>query len=122
MEQIDEIRRSYDFTAHDEETLKELAEIFLPVSDEFASQFASFLMDNPDTAGFLPSEAHTKRRKETIKKWFEELFTSSYNAAYVTRIWKIGKVHVKIGLKGNYVKASMNMVRNFCLQRINATV
>jgi uncharacterized membrane protein (DUF373 family) len=122
LEQIDEIRRSYHFTADDEQTLKELAEIFLPIADELASEFVSFLMDNPDTAGFLPSEAHKKRRKETIKKWFEELFTSSYNAAYITRIWKIGKVHVKIGLKGHYVNASMNMVRNFCFQRINATV
>jgi uncharacterized membrane protein (DUF373 family) len=80
------------------------------------------LQENPDTAGFLPSEAHAKRRKETIQKWFEELFTSSYNTAYVTRIWRIGKVHVKIGLKGHYVNAAMNMVRNFCSLQIAETV
>jgi len=122
MEHIDDIRKHYHFTAKDEENLKALAEIFLPVADQFASEFVAYLLDDPETSGFLPSEAHVKRRKETIAKWFQEIFTSPYNAAYITRIWRIGKVHVKIGLKGHYVNAAMNLVRTFCSRRIGMEV
>jgi uncharacterized membrane protein (DUF373 family) len=118
LEHIDEIRKHYHFTAKDEETLKTLAEIFLPISDQFASEFTAYLLDDPNTAGYIATDAQVKRRKATIKKWFEEIFTSTYNTAYLTRIWRIGKVHVKIGLKGHYVNAAMNMVRNFCTRRI----
>jgi uncharacterized membrane protein (DUF373 family) len=65
------------------------------------------------TASFFETEAARKRREETIKKWFEDLFTARYDNRYLVRLRKIGKVHVKIGLKGHYVNASMNHIRNF---------
>ena len=118
METIDEIQRDYELTRLDEDNLKELSDILLPSIEEFADDFYSYLMKDHYTASFFETEAARKRREETIKKWFEDLLTARYDNRYLARLRKIGKVHVKIGLKGHYVNASMNHIRNFCHRQV----
>ena len=118
MESIDEIQRDYELTRLDEDNLKELSDILLPSIDEFAADFYSYLMKDHYTASFFETEAAQRRREETIKKWFEDLLTARYDNRYLVRLRKIGKVHVKIGLKGHYVNASMNHIRNFCHRQV----
>jgi uncharacterized membrane protein (DUF373 family) len=118
METIDEIQRDYELTRLDEDNLKDLSDILLPSIEEFADDFYSYLMKDHYTASFFETEAARKRREETIKKWFEDLLTARYDNRYLARLRKIGKVHVKIGLKGHYVNASMNHIRNFCHRQV----
>lgn len=122
MESIDEIRRNYELTRLDEDNLKELSDILLPAADEFAADFYSYLMKDPYTASFFETEEARKRREKTTKKWFEDLLTARYDNRYLARLRKIGKVHVKIGLEGHYVNASMNHIRSFCHSRVTELV
>jgi len=123
MESMDEIRRHYSFTTQDEENLKELAQILLPFSGNMADEFYDFLLDDPYTAAFFKTEEAIKKRRETIISWFKELLLSPYNSLYLARLQRIGQVHVRIGLKGHYVNASMNFIRTFCIrQTVNSLV
>ncbi len=123
MESMDEIRRHYSFSTQDEENLKELAQILLPFSGNMADEFYDFLLDDPYTAAFFKTEEAIKKRRETIISWFKDLLLSPYNSLYLARLQRIGQVHVRIGLKGHYVNASMNFIRTFCIrQTVNSLV
>lgn len=122
MESIDEIRRDYELTRLDEDNLKELSDILLPSVDEFAADFYSYLMKDHYTASFFETEGARRRREETIKKWLEDLLTSRYDNRYLARLRRIGKIHVKIGLKGHYVNASMTHIRSFCHRQVTELV
>lgn len=123
MESMDEIRRHYSFSTQDEENLKELAQILLPFSGNMADEFYDYLLDDPYTAAFFKTEEAIKKRRETIISWFKDLLLSPYNSLYLARLQRIGQVHVRIGLKGHYVNASMNFIRTFCIrQTVNSLV
>jgi len=117
MENMDEIRRHYGFSGQDEETLKELAQILLPFANNLADEFYDFLLQDPYSAAFFRTEEAIKKRRETIIAWFNSLLTGPYNNLYLARIERIGKTHVKIGLKSHYVNAAMNFIRTFCIRQ-----
>lgn len=122
MQTVDEIARHYRFSPEDEKNLAELGQILLPHSDQLANDFYGFLLEDPYTAAFFETEQAIRTRKETLKAWFRDLFTSRYDHLYVLRLERIGKVHVKIGLKGHYVNAAMNFIRSFCQRYVVAHV
>ena len=122
MESIDEIKRNYELTRRDEENLKELSDILLPSADEFAADFYSYLMKDHYTASFFETEEARKRLEKKKKKWLKDLLTARYDNRYLVRLRKIGKVHVKIGLKGHYVNASMTHIRSFCHRQVTELV
>lgn len=122
MEGMDEIRKHYGFTARDEENLRELAQILLPFSGNLADDFYNFLLEDPYSASFFKTEEAIKRRRETITSWFNDLLTSQYNNLYLSKLQRIGQVHVKIGLKSHYVNAAMNFIRTFCIRQTAMSV
>jgi uncharacterized membrane protein (DUF373 family) len=122
METMQEIRKHYRLTSVDERNLKELASILLPLNDRLADEFYDYLAEDPHTAAYFRSREAVVKRKETMKAWFREVFTSDYDHRYLTRLQRIGKVHVKIGLSGHYVNAAMNFIRTFCQRQLEAEV
>ena len=122
MESISEIREQFEFIEEDQVNLGKLGELLLPLSDQMAVDFYDFLKQNPKTAAYFKTEEAVKRRKETFKSWFHELFTSQYDNRYLLRMQKIGKVHVKIGLDSYHVNASMSFIREQCRRQIAAQI
>ncbi len=122
MESINDIREQFEFTEEDQENLGKLGEILLPFSDQLAGEFYDFLKQNPKTAAYFKTEEAVKRRKETFKYWFNDLFASQYDNRYLLRLQKIGKVHVKIGLDSYHVNASMGFVREQCRRQLAAQI
>jgi uncharacterized membrane protein (DUF373 family) len=123
MENMNEILKNYGFTTRDAENLRELAQILLPFSDNLAEDFYDFLLEDSYSASFFKTEEAIKKRKETISSWFKDFLTSPYNNLYLSRLQKVGQVHVKIGLKGHYVNTAMNFIRTFCIrQTANALI
>jgi uncharacterized membrane protein (DUF373 family) len=123
MENMNEILKNYGFTTRDAENLRELAQILLPFSDNLAEDFYDFLLEDSYSASFFNTEEAIKKRKETISSWFKDFLTSPYNNLYLSRLQKVGQVHVKIGLKGHYVNTAMNFIRTFCIrQTANALI
>jgi uncharacterized membrane protein (DUF373 family) len=122
MESMENILKSYRFIPADQENVKELGSLLLPFSDELAEDFYGFLMEDPNTAAYFRTEEAVSKRKETIKAWFRELFTAKYDQRYLMRLQRIGRVHVRIGLSGHYVNASMSFIRAFCFRRLEGEI
>jgi uncharacterized membrane protein (DUF373 family) len=122
MESIHTIKRHYLYTDEDEKIRRRLAEILLPAKDELAEEFISYVLSDPKTAEYFQSDAAIEKRRETLKSWFVEILTASLDARLLARLERIGKVHVKIGLRGHYVNSAMNLVRGFCLRHLNSMV
>jgi len=118
MESMDEIRKHYGISGRDEENLRALAQILLPFSDILADDFYNFLLEDPYSASFFRTEEAINKRRETIISWFKDLLTSPYNSLYLSRLIRIGKTHVRIGLKGHYVNTAMNFIRTFCIRQV----
>lgn len=122
MESIEDIRKQFEFTEQDQENLKLLGEILLPMADHFAEDFYDFLVQHPKTADYFKTDEAIARRKETFKSWFNDLFNSQYDNRYLLRLQKIGKVHVRIGLDSYHVNAAMSFVREQCRRQVAAQI
>jgi uncharacterized membrane protein (DUF373 family)/truncated hemoglobin YjbI len=120
METIGEILKHYHFKYDDQKNLTQLAEILLPASDDLAEEFYDYLAEDPLMASFFPDETAVRRRKATLKAWLRDLLTAQYDHRYLSRLQRIGKTHVEIGLKGHYVNAAMHFVREACRRRVSA--
>lgn len=122
MESMERILENFRFSSTDEVNLKELGSLLIPHADELADEFYGYLMDIPETAVYLKTEEAVETRKKTLKEWFDSVFTARYDHRFLVRLERIGQVHVKIGLGGHYVNASMNVVRSFCFQHLERQV
>jgi len=122
MESMEAILKHYRFTPMDQQNREELGALLLPYSDQLAEDFYTFLLEDPYTAAFFATDEAIAKRKHTIRSWFKELFTAKHDHRYLMRLQKIGQVHVKIGLEGHYVNASMSFVRTFCLRHLEGEV
>ena len=120
METIEEIKVHYRWSRRDEENLKRVAWIGESYGDEFIERFYTYLENFRDTSAYLPDEETRKRHKEKVKRWFVEVFTSDYDARYLRKLYRIGEVHMRIGLPPHYVQASMNFVREFVMEKLTA--
>src|SRR5262249_17756136 len=55
--------------------------------------------------------AQVVRLKGTLLAWVQELFSGSYDSAYVVRRWKVGRRHVEIGLDQVYTNVALSRLR-----------
>ena len=122
MENMDQIRNHFGFTEEDQENLQHLAEILLPLKEQFAEDFYNYMARYPATAKYFKTESAIERRKETFISWFQDLLTSPYDNRFLMRLQRIGKVHVEIGLPGFQVDAAMNFVRELCHRQVCAHI
>ncbi len=122
MESIESIRTNFRFTDRDQENLRKIGELIAPNLDSITDEFYDYLTQNPKTAKYFQSEKAIQHRKETFKGWLTEVFASKYDHQYLLRLQKVGKIHVKIGLKGYYVDGAMTYVRELLRQQVSARV
>lgn len=122
METIDDIRKSYQFSEMDEKNLPKLAEILLPLSDGLARDFCEYLIADSRTSHYLGNSNAVNRRHQATKDWFRLILTGPYDRRLVTRLIRVGEVHVKIGLPGHHVNAAMNFIRNYCVRHLTSAV
>ncbi|MBD2460051.1 hypothetical protein H6G89_03240 [Oscillatoria sp. FACHB-1407] len=101
------------FTSEDKSVLKENADWGLEVAPEMADHFYAFLgRDSEMNAILYASEGRIHRLRETFVQWFHEMFTGmdGWSDAYATRRWRIGLVHVQIGIGPQHVVPAMAIV------------
>ena len=122
IENIEQIKKDFDFTQEDVERIKKLKPILEKYLDEFISKFYFFISRFPDYNQFLKNEDLFKRHKSELKNWFLDLFSGNYDENYFSRLYKIGEVHVNIGLPTHYVNAAFNFVRRFIIEKIDIEI
>jgi hypothetical protein len=107
--------RRFDFTDTDKLTLKESEAWGLEIAAEMADHFYAYLGRDAEMNAVLnESEGRVHRLKQTFITWFHEMFTGidNWGDNYAERRWKIGLVHVKVGIQPQHIVPAMATVVN----------
>ncbi|MCK9257699.1 MAG: protoglobin domain-containing protein [Sulfurospirillaceae bacterium] len=115
----EKLKKHYRFTKEDEELLSSMQSQMSSLSNSFMDEFYDFIWDFGSTAKFLKNEKIISYHKSKIKAWFENLFSGNYDLQYFNYLYKIGEIHVRIGLPTHYVNAAFNFVRTFIVKQIH---
>ena len=112
------LKEHYRFTPEEEETLKTLQPKMTAIADTFIDEFYDYIWGFGKTAQFLKNQEIIDKHRKKIKEWFINLFSGNYDLQYFLYLYKIGEVHMKIGLPTHYVNSAFTFVRTFVLKHI----
>ena len=118
MEQYTTLKSHYKFTEEEAEVLKSLQPRMEELADKFIDEFYDYIWGFGTTAKFLKNKDIIAHHRTKIKEWFINLFSGTYDMPYFLQLYKIGEIHVKIGLPTHYVNSAFTFVRTFVLQSI----
>ncbi|NES74076.1 MAG: hypothetical protein F6K24_57280 [Okeania sp. SIO2D1] len=107
------MEKRMNFNDEDRAILKSYADWGLKVAPEMADHFYAYLGRDPEMDAILnESEGRIHRLRETFTQWFHEMFTGmdDWGNDYADRRWKIGLVHVRIGIGPQHVVPAMATV------------
>ncbi len=113
------LKAHYRFTTDDEALLLQIKPQIESFADEFIEGFYEFIWNFGKTAEFLKDPDVISRHRGKIREWYLELFQGKYDISYFLKLYKIGEVHVHLGLPTHYVNAAFNYVRVFTLKKIH---
>lgn len=113
------LKTHYRFTPEDEALLLQMKPQMESLVDEFLEGFYEFIWGFGKTADFLKDQEVLDRHRGKIREWYLDLFSGSYDISSFLKLYKIGEIHVKLGLPTHYVNAAFNYVRVFTLGRIH---
>jgi len=114
METIEDIKKAYLFTEQDADNLVSIKNLMEKNREDFILKFYDHILRFKNVSHYLVDENVISKHKGKVKEWFITLFTGNYTEEYLRSIYKIGEIHVKIGLPGHYVNSSMSFVRRYC--------
>ena len=100
-------------TTEDRALLKYHADWGKEIAPEMAEHFYTYLGSDPEMNAILNSTPdRLNRLRETFVLWFYEMFTGidDWGEAYADRRWRIGVVHVRIGIGPQHVVPAMATV------------
>ena len=101
------------FTKEDKTLLKSSADWGKEIAPEMADHFYSYLGRDAEMNAIMnDKEGRIHRLRETFVQWFHEMFTGmdEWGTAYAERRWRIGLVHVQIGIGPQHVVPAMATV------------
>lgn len=119
MQDHNSLKNHYKFSQEEAQILKDLQPRMQEVADTFINEFYDYIWGFGHTAQFLKDKAITARHREKIRAWFINLFCGEYDLNYFTHLYKIGEIHVGIGLPTHYVNSAFTLVRTFVVQSID---
>jgi len=111
---MEEVKKVYLFTDQDAENLIGIKSLMEKNGDLFISKFYDFILRFKNVSNYLHDDETIEKHKAKVKQWLLRLFEGNYNEEYLRSLYRIGEIHVKIGLPGHYVNSSMSFVRRYC--------
>ncbi len=118
MQDYQSLKEHYKFTDEEAQILQELRPRMEKLSDRFIDEFYDYIWGFGKTAQFLKNKEIIAHHRKKIKEWFINLFSGKYDLPYFMYLYKIGEVHVRIGLPTHYVNSAFTFVRTFALTNI----
>ncbi len=100
-------------TEEDKVLLQSQADWGLQAAPDMAEHFYAYLERDEEMSAILnDGSGRIHRLRETFIQWFHEMFTGmdDWGNAYADRRWKIGLVHVRIGIGPQHVVPAMATV------------
>lgn len=101
------------FTQEDKAILKANADWGKTIAPEMTDHFYDYLGRDAEMNAILnESEGRVHRLRETFIDWFMEMFTGidDWGVKYADRRWRIGLIHVRIGIGPQHVVPAMATV------------
>ena len=100
-----------ELTDADRALLKAEADWGAQIAPEMADHFYAYLDRDPEMAAVI-AKHNRERLGQTFIQWFQEMFTGidDWGPDYAQRRWKIGLVHVRIGIGPQHVVPAMAAV------------
>ena len=92
------LKAHYRFTKDDEALLLKMKPQLESFADEFMDGFYEFIWGFGKAGDFLKDEAVLKRHRGKVRQWYLDLFGGKYDISYFMKLYKIGEIHVKLGL------------------------
>lgn len=121
---LQKIQNRIHFTQNDKSILKSNSDWGKEIAPDVAEKFYIYLGKDPEMNAILnntPDRIH--RLRETFVQWFSEMFTGldDWGNAYAERRWRIGLVHVRIGIGPQHVVPAMATVIRDIVQHLKAS-
>lgn len=91
------------FTADDAANLHALSPLFAAHGRALTDAFYERLAANPETAAIIAGRVDSL--KQTHQRWLAELLAGPHDERYFSERWRIGLVHVRMGVKPWWVEA-----------------
>jgi len=107
------MEKRINFSREDKTLLHQHTGWGLAIAPIMADHFYHYLGRDAEMSAILNAkEGRMHRLRETFVQWFHEMFTGmdNWGAAYADRRWRIGLVHVQIGIGPQHVVPAMATV------------
>lgn len=122
MQQYESLKGHYKFSEAEAHLLASLQPKMSELSERFIDEFYDYIWGFGSTAKFLKNQQIIDYHRVKIKAWFVNLFCGKYDLQYFMYLYKIGEIHVKIGLPTHYVNAAFTFVRTFIVKNIEESI
>lgn len=116
---FDELKRYVRFTDGDASLLLAFRDAARPHFERIAQEFYERIREHEDAHAVFTGEEQIRRLQRSLVAWLERILGGVYDEAYFQQTWRIGQVHVKVGLPQRYMFTAMALVRS-SLQAIAA--
>lgn len=113
--------RRVQLTEEDKSVLAQAAPWGKEVAPAMADVFYDYLGKDEEMNAILnATEGRVHRLKQTFVEWFYEMFTGmdQWGKSYAERRWRIGLIHVKVGIGPQHVVPAMAVVVNALRQKL----
>lgn len=110
---FNKLEKRANFTDEDKALLTSHADWGAIIAPDMSDAFYAYLERDEEMAKMLhQSEERMQRLHKTFTDWFMEMFTGmdKWGAEYANRRWKIGLIHVRIGIGPQHVVPAMATV------------
>lgn len=116
---LDDIKQLVGFGPDEAEQVRSLRTVIAPFLPGVSDRFYERLLSLPSAARILKGdEGQMARLRKVLRRWLEELFTSSYDQVSYDNRLKIGETHVRVGLPQHLMLLGMQIV----WQELNAAL
>ncbi|MBD3882844.1 hypothetical protein IFO70_13820 [Phormidium tenue FACHB-886] len=110
---LETLERRVSFTSEDKSLLQAHADWGKAISSDMAEHFYAYMgRDNEMNRILNAEDGRIHRLRETFVQWFAEMFTGmdNWGKDYADRRWRIGLVHVRLGIGPQHVVPAMATV------------
>jgi signal transduction histidine kinase len=107
-----ELKRYVRFDGEDEAALRALHALAAPDFQRIASVFYDRILAHEEASKVLHGgESQVGQLRLTLVAWMDTLLRGPWDEAYWAHRYKIGRVHVRIGMPQHYMFGAMNVIR-----------
>ena len=109
---FEELKRYVRFDATDERALRALHGPAAPQFERIAEVFYERILSHTEARQVLvEGESQVGKLKGTLVAWMDSLLQGPWDEAYWIHRYRIGRVHVRIGMPQQYMFGAMNVIR-----------